>query len=64
MDESSDPNKYRPHFLTAVISKVFKTIILDQLRSSLEREGLLSENQYRFQKRRSAGYSLAFVSHS
>lgn len=50
-----DPNSYHSISLSSIISKVFGTIISDQLHAFLEREGLLGYRRCKFRQIRSIG---------
>lgn len=56
-------HNYRPIFLTSTIPKVPETVSPDQLRSFLEREGLLSDHKYAFLSDCSTDDLLALAQH-
>lgn len=59
-----DRNNNRPILLTPVTSKVFETVISDQLPSVLEHEGVLCNRQYGFRFCSSTNDVLTLVSRS
>ena len=61
--DRSNPSNYRPIALTASVSKVFESVLNQQLLKHLERSKLLSDHQYGFRKARSTGDLLAYVTH-
>ena len=61
--DRSDPANYRPIAITSIIGKVMERIINKQLLAYLEEKSLLSDRQYGFRHKRSAGDLLAYVTH-
>lgn len=61
--DSSNPSNYRPIAITSLLSKIMESIINDQLLRYLEEHLLLSDRQYGFRRRRSAGDLLVYLAH-
>ncbi|XP_013173125.1 PREDICTED: RNA-directed DNA polymerase from mobile element jockey-like, partial [Papilio xuthus] len=61
--DSSNPSNYRPIAITPLFSKVMETTINCQLMRYLEEHQLISDRQYGFRQRRSAGDLLAYLTH-
>jgi retron-type reverse transcriptase len=59
--DKCNPNNYRPISIVSVVSKVFESIINEQLLNHLEKNNLLHDHQYGFRHSRSTGDLLAYV---
>src|ERR1044072_4038033 len=62
--DPSQPSNYRPISLTSVLSKVFESILNRKIWKHLNSSNLISDHQYRFRKKRSAGDLLSLLSDS
>ncbi len=62
--DRSNPSNYRPIALLSCLSKAFETILNKWFLKRLSNFNLLSDRQYGFRKKRSAGDLLAFLANS
>ena len=62
--DHSNPSNYRPIALTAVVAKVFETLLNSHFIKHLESNNLLSDHQYGFHKARSTGDLLSYLTHA
>lgn len=59
--ERSDPSNYRPISLLSIISKIFEFILNMHLKTYLDKNNLLSDNQYGFRSSRSTADVLTVI---
>ena len=57
----SDPSNYRPIAITSILCKVLESLISEALLAFLKSKNLLNDRQYGFQKSRSTGDLLSYV---
>lgn len=57
----SDPSNYRPIAITSVLCKIFESLISDAIFSFLKSRNFVNDRQYGFQKCRSTGDLLSYV---